>query len=308
MIGIEEACCFLPERRVPIRDLVDELKLTPNDVYLHTAFHGQRRIAFDPSIGLQSLLEASLDQLFDIQRTSEFRVTNLLYTHTISLNQDPLDPLLPKFIKRYGLDSCNAYAITQANCASGLMALEYARTILEDSADDEAVIILSGDRGFANWRHVPRCTVTGDGSSAVLVTRQSEKNVILSTNSKLDGRWHMGMADPLVQEAFHKDHDDILKDFILDTLAKGGITLDELDYILPHNVSAYSWIESIKHMGKDKSLLYLKNVPKTGHCFTADNFINLVTASEEGALNRGDSYLMASLGAGFYYSAALLRH
>ncbi len=48
-----------------------------------------------------------------------------------------------------------------------------------------------------------------------------------------------------------------------------------LDLVLPHNVNRYSWSTTARLLGLPLDRIYLENVPKTGHCFCADPFINL---------------------------------
>ncbi len=307
MIGIDEVAYYLPKRRVTIADLAQELGLSDKDVFLHTTYHGQREIAYDPQQTLQDLLTGALDKLLDSPKAADHKIKHLFYTHTVGVNQDPLKPVLGEIIRRYDLRECSAMAVTQANCASGVMALKYAKTVLEHGEENDAVLILCGDRGIGSWRVQPGNTITGDGAAAALITKNATKNYLITTNLKIDSRFYMGFHDPKIIERFNEDHPRLLTEFLTDSVKKGGRTFDEVKFILPHNINRTAWLQAAKNLGLDRSKVYLKNVPKTGHCFTADNFINLRTAEEDGSVQPGDLCLCVSLGSGFFYTSALIQ-
>ncbi|MBZ9613139.1 MULTISPECIES: ketoacyl-ACP synthase III family protein [Rheinheimera] len=308
MIGIEELVCFVPERRVAIADLKSELQLSDEDIFVHTTFLGQSKVAYDPQLPLIKLLQGALDQLVVSPAYTGYKITHLLYTHTVGCNQAPLQPLLNELVQQYGLSECNAMAITQGSCAAGIMALKYAENLLHEANDDEAIIILSGDRSFGNWRKQPGTAITGDAASAALITRNGTKSKVLNTHMKIDSRFHMGFGDPKVLEEFRKDSLDLLKQFVVDSIGKSGYELADLTLILPPITNKSSWKTVANHLGINKSMIYVDNVPKIGHCFTADNFINYCTARDEGKIKKGDLCLLLSTGTGFFYTSALIRH
>lgn len=306
MIAIKELVYYVPEQRVSIQDLKQELALTDEDVFVHTTFLGQKMVAYDPNLPLLSLLQGAMDQLRP--QLANYRITHLLYTHTIGCNQAPLQPLLQQLVQHYALDGCNAMAITQGSCAAGLMALKYAETLLAEAADDEAIIILCGDRSFGSWRKQPGTAITADGAAAALVTKHGQQRRVLSTHMAIDSRFHMGFSDPKVLELFRQDSLDRLKQFVVDSIAASGYQLSDLTLILPPITNKSSWKTVANHLGIERQKIYVENVPKIGHCFTADNFINYCTATAEGKIQAGDLCLLLSTGTGFFYTAVLIQH
>lgn len=107
---------------------------------------------------------------------------------------------------------------------------------------------------------------------------------------------------------FLKEHNSTLAAVMREAADNAGAGLDDLALILPHNVNRLSWQWTCKLLGVPLDRVFLDNIPTTGHCFTADPFINHVDAREAGRLRPGDLYLMAAVGLGATFSAAVLRH
>nr|WP_273944356.1 3-oxoacyl-[acyl-carrier-protein] synthase III C-terminal domain-containing protein [Kutzneria chonburiensis] len=92
-----------------------------------------------------------------------------------------------------------------------------------------------------------------------------------------------------------------------DAVQDAGITLDDVSLVLPHNVNRFSWSETARLLGLPLTRIYLENIPRMGHCFSADPFVNLATARAEGATTPGDTVLLASAGQGGTFAAAVVR-
>jgi len=54
--------------------------------------------------------------------------------------------------------------------------------------------------------------------------------------------------------------------------------------------------------------VYLDNIPRTGHCFCSDPFLNLVSLRDEGRLVPGARYLLTAVGLGATYAAMVIEH
>jgi 3-oxoacyl-[acyl-carrier-protein] synthase-3 len=106
---------------------------------------------------------------------------------------------------------------------------------------------------------------------------------------------------------FAERYADALAEVIRAALDRAGITIDDVGLILPHHVSRMSWRQVVRKLGmRSPDRLFLDNLPLTGHCFTADSFINRETAEQRGRLRGGDRYVMTSVGLGATFSAMVL--
>lgn len=82
--------------------------------------------------------------------------------------------------------------------------------------------------------------------------------------------------------------------------------MDRVDWIAPHNVNLASWhrLAQLMHFPREK--IFLENVPRYGHCFGADPFINLHQLQQQQRLHKGDTVLLISVGLGATYSSLLI--
>jgi 3-oxoacyl-[acyl-carrier-protein] synthase-3 len=53
--------------------------------------------------------------------------------------------------------------------------------------------------------------------------------------------------------------------------------------------------------------VYLDNIPKFGHCYASDPFINLASVRDTGLVKAGDLVLLVSAGLGAAFAATLVQ-
>lgn len=100
---------------------------------------------------------------------------------------------------------------------------------------------------------------------------------------------------------------EIIRDVILTAIKKANVTLDDIRLILPHNVNYPTWNKIARALSVSIDKIYLDAIPRFGHCFNSDGFLNLVFAENERRINHGDYYLMAGCGIGFFFSCAVFQ-
>jgi 3-oxoacyl-[acyl-carrier-protein] synthase-3 len=92
------------------------------------------------------------------------------------------------------------------------------------------------------------------------------------------------------------------------TLAKAGLSIDDIAMVIPHNVSARSWEILGKLIGCQPHLVYTENIRCTGHTIASDNILNLQTATSEGRISKGDYVLLFTFGYGLNWACMILEH
>ncbi|MEE3918898.1 3-oxoacyl-[acyl-carrier-protein] synthase III C-terminal domain-containing protein [Micromonospora sp. BRA006-A] len=148
----------------------------------------------------------------------------------------------------------------------------------------------------------------GEGCAAVLVGT-GRRDRLLSYASAMHGEFNAGLSlTAAMSLEFQQRYPDALAEVILAAVARAGITVADLDVVLPHNVNRVSWVRVARKVGIPVERLFLDNMPVTGHCFCADSFLNYVAARELGRLRPGDRYLMAAVGLGSTFAAAVFEH
>jgi 3-oxoacyl-[acyl-carrier-protein] synthase-3 len=90
------------------------------------------------------------------------------------------------------------------------------------------------------------------------------------------------------------------------TVADAGWTPDEVDWVMPHNVSATSWEILFRLAALPNARLYRENIARIGHTLAGDNFINLRDALDGGGVRPGEKLLLFSYGYGAHWTGLAL--
>lgn len=246
-------------------------------------------------------------------RGQEHRVRYVLQARTMPVAAPyPVNPL-HEACATLGLTRALAFSVNQQACASVLMSVELAgRMLAQDGDPDALALIFVGEKTFTDDARVLGITaVMGEGVAALLVRAgDTGRDRVLGFASHICGEFYRGsrMTDE-DHERWVARYPDVLVEVITATLDHAGLTIDDIDLILPHHVNQLSWRKVVKALKlKDLSRLYLDNLSKVGHCFGADAFINYCSARADGRLRPGDRYLMTAVGLGATFSAMVFEH
>jgi 3-oxoacyl-[acyl-carrier-protein] synthase III len=226
------------------------------------------------------------------------------------------------------IGAANAFAFDMnAVCSSFVYAVDTAdslirsgkyRTLMVIGADTYSKILDYDDKGS--------CPLFGDGASAVIL-QASEQPGIMQTVVKSDGsRWEMiqvpssGSRKPITAETIALKENtfkmagksvfvfatEMVPRLIDEIIAKAGITLDEVDYLIPHqaNVRIIDFISKKKGIGKERFLL---NLDRFGNTAAASVGLVLDENLKSGVLKPGHRVLMMGFGGGLSWGGILLQ-
>ncbi|MBP2702773.1 3-oxoacyl-ACP synthase [Microbispora sp. RL4-1S] len=310
MTTLEAVATYLPSRSVPIRSIADELGLDNAQVRVFERFYGLSHILREPDGTVADLMLAAAGKMEEL-RGREHRIRYVIQARTMPVVAPyPVNPVHD--VRRIlGLDHAEAFAVFHHACASGLLAVELSGRLLEADGDPDALaLVFTGEKTFTPAaRTVPGTAVNGEASAAVLVGLGGSRDRVLSYATRTYGRFNAGLslADAELGE-FQQIYPDALAEVMLAAVDRAGLTLKDVDLVLPHNVNRVSWVRLCKLIGLPLDRVFLDNIPVTGHCFCADPFLNYRSARDLGRLNPGDRYLMAAVGLGATFSAMVLEH
>lgn len=297
---------FVPPGRIAVRDLQDPLGLTDSEIRLYTRFLGLDQIAhLGQSTVADMLLRAGEGALAGTDRS---RVAYLVHAYTMAVAPTTMR-LIGSLRRKLGLDAARAFDMTHQSCATGLYALKALEALLRTEPPGTTALLLTGEKVFTDGLRVLRqATILGDAAAACLVALDGPGDTVLSVTHRTFGEFHRAQnMPPALLARYNEDYTSTLAAVIQEAAHAAGLTMDQVNLILPHNVNRYSWSVIARNLSVPLERVYLKNVPKTGHCFCADPFINLATARAEGAVRPGDTLLMASAGEGGTFGAVVLR-
>jgi 3-oxoacyl-[acyl-carrier-protein] synthase-3 len=308
-VSLAHIAVWLPEEAIGIADLREHLGLTPAQVKVLTRVHGLREVRMSSHAtlreGLLTVGAQALDALADLER-----VRYVLHAHTLTDVAPSTVNVVHEVCDALGVGHATAFSVTQQNCASGLLALDVAGKLLAADGDEDAVaLLLMGEKPFTPLAQLlPNTSVMGEAAVACLLRRGGARDQLAAYHSRTRGQYSAGLelaGDSRME--FEREYADTLAVVIATAVAQADLTLDEVSIILPHNVNRSSWIRVARILGLDHDRLLLSNIPTLGHCYCADPFLNLVTAIEQRRLDRGDHYIMAVVGLGATFTAAVFR-
>jgi 3-oxoacyl-[acyl-carrier-protein] synthase-3 len=205
------------------------------------------------------------------------------------------------------LDFANASVagIDQQGCAAIFSSIRLARATLLAEPDVRTVLCVSADRLPHGAPREVVYNLVSDGACAMLVRRDAARNRILATHQVTKGAfWDSGSLENEIIAAYFPTARTVIEE----TVRKAGVTLDQIRWVIPHNVSLRSWEILLGLIGCPREKLYSANIGRVGHTIAADNFINLRDATDAGLLHKGDLLLLFTFGYGLNWSCMVLEH
>jgi 3-oxoacyl-[acyl-carrier-protein] synthase-3 len=213
----------------------------------------------------------------------------------------------------------------QAVCAGFVYALANANALIL-SGEVERVLVIGAETfsRIMNWEDRATCVLFGDGAGALVLEAgegdgTSADRGILATDLHSDGRHreilqvsggvsssqttgHLMMAG---KEVFRHAVDKLATS-TLDVLAKGGVTSDQVDKVVPHqaNIRIISRTAAKLNMPMDKIVV---TVQDHGNTSAASIPLAMSVAQARGELKRGDLTVTEAIGGGLAWGAILLR-
>lgn len=228
---------------------------------------------------------------------------------------------------RLRLGPVPAYDLAGSGCAGFLLALDVARA---RSRPDRRILVVGVEllTRLMNWKDRNTCVLFGDAAGAAVVGRGERAARILAAASGTDG----SQADILTLEAggtrvpFNREaaekglhHAIVMKgrevfreavkhmtEVSLQVLEQADVGLDEVALVIPHQANLRILNAVASRLGLTEEKMFV-NVDEYGNTGSASVPLALDQARAAGRIERGDLVLLTSFGAGFHWTALLLR-
>jgi 3-oxoacyl-[acyl-carrier-protein] synthase-3 len=315
MTALREIAGYLPDRRVPLEELLADWQLPASTVDTLRRSYGYSEVRRQkPGETLTDLLVQAAHSLPSLA-AHRHQVRYVLYARTVPVSQPhPLNPL-PDVCELLDLRGATAFAVTHHGCAAGLLAVDMAGRLLAMDRDnggdpDALALVVAAEQVFTLDETLrPEARIFGEASAACLVAADGPRDRVLSYATLQRGDLdHWATDRPDHAERFAKEYTVLAAEVISTAAERAGLGVDELRLILPHNVNVRSWRKVCRQLGVAPTAVLLDNVPRIGHTFAADPFLNYRTAVDSGLLRAGDRYLMAAAAYGATFSAMVVEH
>ena len=197
-----------------------------------------------------------------------------------------------------GLETAQVVGIDQLACTTLFGAVRVARALCLVEGLERALCVVS-DFFPADAGREAVFNCTSDAAVAVLVERAGERNHIVSATHVTKGfYWDPDALQHEMVAAYFPTSRHVLAR----TAETAGWGLDEVDWVIPHNVGRRSWKILVSLAGLGHARIWLDNVARDGHTLAGDNFINLADALDSGQIRSGDKMLLFSFGYGAHWT------
>ena len=209
----------------------------------------------------------------------------------------------------------------QAVCAGFVYALATADKFIRSGSSKCALIV--GTEVFSrilNWKDRGTCVLFGDGAGAV-VLKASNAPGILTTHLHTDGSYRDMLCTPgTVQNggtrgsplltmdggAVYKFAVKAFEDVAWEALNANGMQPGEIDWFICHQANRRIIMHAAKRLDLPDEKVVV-TVDRHGNTSAASIPLALDVTAREGKIKAGDNVLLAALGGGFAWGAALLK-
>ncbi|HSJ23405.1 MAG TPA: 3-oxoacyl-[acyl-carrier-protein] synthase III C-terminal domain-containing protein [Longimicrobiales bacterium] len=198
-----------------------------------------------------------------------------------------------------GLNRAAVVGIDQGACTNLFAAIRVARSLCLTEGIDRALCV-SSEFVPADAGREAIFNCTSDAAVAVLVERGAAQNVIRGSVHVTQGRYWNAAArrNEMIASYF-----PVARRVVEQAATRAGWRLDEIDWVLPHNISRRSWEVLMGLLELPEERLWHHNIGRVGHTLAGDNFINLADALAAGAVTPGQKLLLFSWGYGAHWTA-----
>lgn len=215
-----------------------------------------------------------------------------------------------------------------AACSGFLYSLQIAAAMIASGRSQRALVV-GGDilTSMVDWTDRDTCVLFGDGAGAVVLAPATHGRGILSSTMRSDGAYsrllynpgggslHPPTVENVEQKIFairmegrevFRHAVTSMSDALQQVLNEAGLTLEEIDLVIPHQANLRI-IEALgKRFGIPAEKVYV-NVDRFGNTSAGSIPIALDEARRAGRIRSGNTVAFVTFGAGFTWAAAVVR-
>lgn len=229
---------------------------------------------------------------------------------------------------RLGTREIPSYDLASSGCAGFVLALDVAlsRAIVKN----RRVLVIGVEllSRLMSWKDRNTCVLFGDAAGAAVVGPGAGAVEILAANAGTDGTRSdiLGLETGGTRAPFNEERArlGLHKNIVMhgrevfreavsrmcacshEVLAEAGVTVADLTLVVPHQANLRILNAVGKRLGLPEEKLFI-NVHEYGNTGSASVPLALWEAREQGRIKSGDLVLLTAFGAGFHWSAVLLR-
>jgi 3-oxoacyl-[acyl-carrier-protein] synthase III len=313
---------YVPERVLKNAELESMVDTSDDWVVRRTGIR-ERRIAAKDETSATMAIQATNRAL----EVAELNPKDLDLIIVATSSPDHHVPAVSSTIQHRLGASCPAFTLV-TGCSGFVYGLATAHQFIANNTYDHILIIgVELISRFVDWTDRNTCVLFGDGAGAVVLSPSESPSGVLALDLGSDGARGMnlwlpggGSDKPFSQEVLdNKEHllrmngrevfkfaTRVLPQSTLAILEQAGLTIDDIDLLIPHQANARIIDLAIRYLKIDPDKVFV-NVHKYGNTSAASIPIALVEAVEEGRVKKNDKIAMVSFGAGLTWASAIVQ-
>ena len=311
---------FLPEKIVSNADLARTVDTSDSWIVERTGIR-RRHIAQKGELTSHLALKAAQAALGDAKIGAD--AVDLIVVATTT--PDETFPAVATRVQA-GLGMTRGAAFdVQAVCSGFIFGLSIADNFIK--AGQAKTVLLIGAETMSrlmDWSDRSTCVLFGDGAGAVVLQAgrgrgDSSDHGVLSTELYSDGRLHDllyvdgGPSTTQTTGYLRMQGPEVFKHAVVNTTAAieqaardGGITVADIDWIVPHQANQRILDATARRLGIPASRI-ISTIAEHGNTSAASVPLALAEGIADGRIKRGDLLLLEAMGGGFTWGAALVR-
>ncbi len=310
---------YVPERVLTNHELAALVDTSDEWIVSRTGIRERRLAAADETTVDMSVIAAQR-ALAKAEITAADLDLIILATSTPDYFCPPASSLLQD---RLGATKTGAMTLV-AGCSGFVYGLITASQFVQTGAYRHILVVGAEKLSFAvDWSDRNTNILFGDGAGAVIVSQSTQPGGLLSHVTGSDG----SEADALIVPSYgcvveltpetlaqkkHKLRMDgqrvfkfaarVLTDSVIKVVADAGLTIDQVDLIIPHQANDRIIDLAARRLGVDRSKMVV-NIDRYGNTSAASVPLALCEALDDGRIQPGARIVMAAFGAGLTFAA-----
>ena len=201
----------------------------------------------------------------------------------------------------FGLERATVIGLNQQACTGMLGALRVARMLLLSEPEIGRVLCVTADRFPPGALYEQAYNLVSDGAAACIASHEAGGFRLVATHAVTNGAMALASDDETAGSYFGYVHR-----IIQETLAKAGLTLADVHWIVPQNTHAKAWQILARLLPFDPERVCFGSMAEVGHVISADNVINLMRLDAEGRIRPGERILLLMAGYGLNWQCVIL--
>ena len=201
----------------------------------------------------------------------------------------------------FGLDGASVIGLTQQACTSLLGSIRVARALLVSEPELRKVLCVTADRFPNGALYEQAYNLISDGAAACVVSGERRGFRVVAWHAITNGALAQASDDETVGAYFSYIHK-----IIIETVAKAGLTLPEIAWVVPQNTNVSAWKILARLLPFDPERIFLGSIAEIGHIISSDNLVNLRLMDDAGLIHAGERLLLVMAGFGLNWQALIL--